>query len=163
MAIARTLLLRLVPLVGATLLFTGCGSDGDMDIPSNPAVETYAASLGVNISEMTRKSENLFIQDLVEGTGAEAVGGRSIDVRYTGWLVNGTRFDSNVGGSPFTFILAGSPPQVIAGWDLGVAGMKVGGKRKLVIGSTLGYGKNGQGPIPPNSTLVFDVELLAVR
>ena len=141
---------------------SACGNDSTApDIPSNPAVETYAPTLGVNIAAMTKKSDNLFVQDLVVGTGAEAVVGRTVRVTYSGYLISGSRFDSNVGGSPFSFLLGGG--QVIAGWDQGVVGMKVGGKRRLVIGSSLGYGRQGSGPIPANATLVFDVEVLNVQ
>ena len=78
-------------------------------------------------------------------------------MNYTGWLANGTRFD----GGQFAFALGTG--MVIQGWDQGIQGMKVGGKRKLVIGSELGYGKSGSGPIPPNATLVFDVEVVSQR
>ncbi|PHX64747.1 MAG: peptidylprolyl isomerase [Gemmatimonadetes bacterium] len=110
---------------------------------------------------MTKKNDNLYVQDLVVGTGAEAIAGRTVRVTYSGFLVNGSRFDSNVGGSAFSFTLGAG--MVISGWDQGVLGMKVGGKRKLVIGSALGYSNQGQGPIPANATLVFDVELLGVQ
>jgi FKBP-type peptidyl-prolyl cis-trans isomerase len=154
----RTIARRVVPLLGAAVFMTACGSDTEVpDIPSNPAVETYAASLGVNIAQMTKRSDNLYIQDLQVGTGADIVASRTIQVRYSGWLINANRFDS--GTIDFAFGVG----QVIPGWDQGLVGMKVGGKRKLVIGSALGYGRSGSGPIPPNSTLVFDVELLAVR
>ncbi len=104
----------------------------------------------------------LEIEDLVAGTGTEATTGRSVDVHYTGWLTNGTKFDSSHDrGRPFTFRLGGR--QVIQGWDEGVAGMKVGGKRKLTIPPHLGYGARGAaGVIPPNATLIFEVELIAV-
>ncbi len=149
-------------MLGASALLSACGSDSTApNIPSNPAVETYASSLGVTIANMTRRSDNLYVQDLVVGTGAEAVTGRVVRVTYTGWLINGSRFDTNVGGSAFSFTLGAQ--QVIAGWDQGVLGMKVGGKRKLVIGSVLGYGPQGQGPISANATLVFDVEVLGVQ
>jgi FKBP-type peptidyl-prolyl cis-trans isomerase len=139
-----------------------CGdSTGPSGTPSDPATETFAAALGVNIATMTKKNANLYYQDLIVGTGAEAISGRSISVVYTGWLKDGTKFDSNVGGAFFTFALGNG--QVISGWDQGVAGMKVGGKRRLVIGSTLGYGANGQGTIPGNATLVFDVELKSLQ
>jgi FKBP-type peptidyl-prolyl cis-trans isomerase FkpA len=152
----------LAPVFGAAALLSACGSDSTApNIPSNPAVETYASSLGVNIATMTKKSDNLFVQDVVVGTGAEAIAGRTIRVTYSGFLINGNRFDTNVGGAAFSFTLGAG--MVISGWDQGVAGMKVGGKRKLVIGSALGYGNQGSGPIPANATLVFDVELLGVQ
>lgn len=151
-----------MPVLGVAALLSACGGDSTApNIPSNPAVETYAASLGVTIANMTRRSDNLYVQDLVVGTGAEAVTGRVVRVTYSGWLISGSRFDSNVGRDPFIFTLGAQ--MVIAGWDQGVLGMKVGGKRRLVIGSALGYGNQGQGPIPANSTLVFDVEVLGVQ
>jgi FKBP-type peptidyl-prolyl cis-trans isomerase len=99
----------------------------------------------------------------VVGSGEEAKPGRTAVVHYTGWLPDGKKFDSSRDrGEPFSFPLGGG--QVIAGWDEGVAGMKVGGRRKLVIPSELGYGAQGAPPdIPPNSTLVFDVELLGLQ
>lgn len=101
------------------------------------------------------------ITDMVVGTGAEAKAGQRVEVHYTGWLTNGTKFDSSVGRRPFSFRLGAG--EVIAGWDEGVAGMKVGGKRKLEIPPELGYGSRGAGGvIPPNATLVFEVELLKV-
>jgi FKBP-type peptidyl-prolyl cis-trans isomerase len=101
------------------------------------------------------------IEDLVKGKGVEAVRGKTVEVHYTGWLENGTQFDSSVGGSAFSFELGAG--EVIEGWDRGVAGMKVGGKRKLTLPPELGYGARGAPPeIPPNATLVFEVELLAV-
>ena len=95
------------------------------------------------------------------GTGAEARAGLKVEVHYTGWLLDGKQFDSSRGGSPFGFTLGAG--QVIKGWDQGVSGMKVGGKRKLTLPPDLAYGPRGAPPeIPPNATLVFDVELLAV-
>lgn len=105
----------------------------------------------------------LKIEDLVVGNGAEAVKGKQVSVHYTGWLTDGKKFDSSKDrGQPFQFALGRG--QVIQGWDDGVAGMKVGGKRKLTIPPELGYGSAGAGGvIPPNATLVFEVELLGVR
>jgi FKBP-type peptidyl-prolyl cis-trans isomerase FkpA len=97
------------------------------------------------------------------GTGTEAMTGKTAVVHYTGWLADGTRFDSSKDrGQPFSFPLGGG--RVIRGWDEGVVGMKVGGKRTLIIPPELGYGARGAGSvIPPNATLKFEVELLDVR
>jgi FKBP-type peptidyl-prolyl cis-trans isomerase len=101
------------------------------------------------------------IDELVAGKGPEAVRGKTVEVHYTGWLPDGKQFDSSVGGAPFSFRLGAG--EVIEGWDRGVAGMKVGGKRKLTLPPELAYGARGAPPdIPPNTTLVFEVELLAV-
>jgi FKBP-type peptidyl-prolyl cis-trans isomerase len=95
------------------------------------------------------------------GSGPEARAGARVEVHYTGWLLDGKRFDSSRGGSPFTFELGAG--QVIKGWDQGVAGMKVGGRRKLTIPPELAYGLRGfPGVIPAQATLVFEVELLGV-
>ena len=110
----------------------------------------------------TTTPSGLTIDDIVVGDGAAAAAGQKVKVHYTGWLTNGTKFDSSKDrNDPFVFPLgAGS---VIKGWDEGVQGMKVGGKRKLTIPPALGYGARGAGGvIPPNATLVFEVELLGV-
>jgi FKBP-type peptidyl-prolyl cis-trans isomerase len=105
----------------------------------------------------------LKVDDLQVGTGAEAVDGKKVSVQYTGWLVDGTKFDSSYDrNQPFAFTLGGG--QVIKGWDQGVKGMKVGGKRRLTIPADLAYGSQGAGKvILPGATLVFDVELQAVE
>lgn len=113
------------------------------------------------MDSMTTDS-GLGIEDLVVGEGDLAEAGQFVSVHYTGWLTNGEKFDSSLDrNSPFSFNLGGR--QVIAGWDEGVQGMRIGGKRKLTIPSQLGYGSRGAGGvIPPNATLIFEVELLAV-
>jgi FKBP-type peptidyl-prolyl cis-trans isomerase FkpA len=106
--------------------------------------------------------DKLIMEDLVVGTGTAAASGQKVTVHYTGWLTNGTKFDSSKDrGDPFVFPLGKG--QVIKGWDQGVQGMKVGGKRKLTIPPEMGYGARGAGGvIPPNATLLFEVELLGV-
>ena len=101
--------------------------------------------------------------DVVVGTGDEAHAGQNVAVHYTGWLTSGAKFDSSRDrGQPFTFRLGGG--NVIQGWDQGVVGMRVGGQRRLIIPPSMGYGASGAGGvIPPNATLIFDVELLQVR
>ena len=122
----------------------------------------FLAAAAVTAADLVRT-------DSVVGKGKEAVSGRTVEVNYTGWLHDpkapnqkGKQFDSSVGRGPFSFPLGAG--RVIPGWDQGVAGMKVGGKRTLVIPPELGYGARGAGGvIPPNATLVFDVELLDVK
>jgi len=111
----------------------------------------------------TTTASGLMIEEINLGEGDEAQSGSMVSVHYTGWLTNGTKFDSSVDrNESFDFPLGRG--HVIRGWDEGVAGMKVGGKRKLTIPPELGYGARGAGGvIPANATLVFDVELLAVR
>lgn len=111
----------------------------------------------------TVTAEGLKIWDIRVGTGDEAIAGMDVTVHYTGWLTNGAKFDSSVDrGKPFTFRLGGR--QVIQGWDQGVVGMHVGGQRRLEIPPALGYGSRGAGGvIPPDATLIFDIELLKVK
>ncbi len=105
----------------------------------------------------------LIIEDIIVGTGAEAAAGQDVTVHYTGCLTDGTKFDSSKDrGDPFEFPLGGG--RVIKGWDEGVQGMKIGGTRNLTIPPALGYGARGAGGvIPPNATLVFEVELLEIN
>ena len=123
----------------------------------------FSASLGVDTTKMTKASSGFWYADLAPGQGDSAVPGRTVTVHYTGWLPDGSKFDSSRDrGEPFAFTLGAG--QVISGWDEGVKGMKVGGRRKLVLPPPLAYGDVGAPPaIPPNATLVFDVEVLKVE
>jgi hypothetical protein len=134
--------------------------------PANSADPDQLAQAGALGGELNAPRERqtpsgLRITDLVVGDGEEAVAGQLVSVNYRGTLTNGKEFDSSYGRGPFTFPLGGG--RVIKGWDEGVAGMRVGGKRKLVIPPDLAHGERGAGGvIPPNATLVFEVELLQI-
>jgi FKBP-type peptidyl-prolyl cis-trans isomerase FkpA len=124
----------------------------------------FAAELDVNIAEMTRTETGLYIQDEVEGEGDPVRAGNTALVHYTGWLPNGMKFDSSLDrNEPFAVSPVGTA-QVIAGWNEGLQGMRRGGRRLLVLPPELAYGATGTpgGPIPPNATLVFRVEVLQI-
>jgi len=130
----------------------------------NEEPKSNAINNELNVVQTTKMNKNgVQIEILKEGTGVEAKNGNTVAVHYTGILENGTKFDSSVDrGIPFEFTLGAG--QVIRGWDIGVEGMKVGEKRKLIIPSELAYGTAGAGSaIPPNATLIFEVELLGIK
>jgi len=144
----------LIVLVAALALAYGCGGkDSKSDAGSGPAKVS---------GQGTTTASGLQYWDIVTGTGDTATPGSMVKVHYTGWLTTGEKFDSSRDrNEPFSFALGAG--QVIRGWDEGVAGMKVGGRRQLRIPPNLGYGAAGAGgAIPPNATLIFDVELLGV-
>lgn len=135
----------------------------DSNTPANMGAQPNGQS-GAHAPAMPQKlPTELTATDVVVGTGAEAKSGMQVTVNYTGMLPDGTVFDaSSKHGQAFTFALGAG--QVIKGWDIGVAGMKVGGKRRLIVPPSYGYGAQGAGNvIPPNATLIFDVELLGVK
>ena len=123
---------------------------------------TFMSAFNTNTNKNMNTEPQLVSTDTVVGTGEVAEQGDMVTVHYTGRFIDGQIFDSSVTrGEPFQFRLGGG--QVIAGWDEGIVGMRVGGKRTLSIPPELGYGKNDYGPIPGNSTLIFDIELLKVQ
>jgi len=123
---------------------------------------TFAPALGVDLAASTKAPSGLYYRDLVTGTGAAVANGQTLEMRYTGWLPDGTRFDGNEpDGPPLPFVLG--QEGIIEGWNLGILGMRVGGKRQLIVPSALGYGPSGNGPIPPNAIMVFTVEVLSAK
>jgi FKBP-type peptidyl-prolyl cis-trans isomerase FkpA len=145
----------------AALLAGGCGPTGNTE--TRQAASVAGPPPASHPDKVVTTPSGLVYEDLVTGNGAVAAPGQTVTVHYTGWLTDDTKFDSSRDrNEPFVFPLgAGS---VIPGWDEGVTGMKVGGRRKLTIPPQLGYGAHGAGGvIPPNATLVFEVELLDVK
>lgn len=137
-------------------------TETEAQVSTGQAQQTAPTGASATAAAVTRPG-GLVVEDLKVGSGAEAVAGKLVSVHYTGTLTDGKKFDSSRDrGQPFEFPLGQG--SVIKGWDQGVAGMKVGGKRKLTIPPELGYGAAGAGAvIPPNATLLFDVELLEVK
>lgn len=141
----------------ATLSVAACGGDD-----AGEAVGTDADAGGdCQTGTEQEVTEGLTYVELECGDGDEAATGDAVTVHYTGKLEHGAEFDSSVGGEPFTFTLGNG--LVIQGWEQGVPGMRVGGTRRLTIAPELGYGEAGYGPVPPDATLVFDIELLEVE
>ena len=154
---------RMTMVVGAMAslaALAGCNQDTGERVAAPPVAQSEEATV-----------KEMIVEDLVEGTGAAITAGQKASVHYTGWLYapdapekKGKQFDSSrTRGQPFSFPVGGR--RVIQGWDQGVVGMKVGGERRLTIPASLGYGAGGAGGglIPPNATLVFDVELLGIE
>lgn len=149
-------------LVTASLFACSDRAVDQSHLPSERRVATrYSAALRVDLRDMEARPSGLYVQDLVVGDGARADSGDVAKVHYAGWLPTGVEFDSRREGAPLEVALGYG--HVIAGWDQGVVGMRVGGRRKLVVPPGLGYGAAGRGRIPGNSTLVFEVELLEVE
>ena len=143
-----------------SLAAVACMDTAAPDLGSDPATETYSPDLGIDLTRMTKVSYALYVQDDVIGTGVRADIGSTISVNYAGFLVNGTRFTPDA-TTPFLFVLGSRV--VIDGWEQGLIGMKVGGMRKLVVGSRLAFGPKGSGTVPPQSTVVYSVELVSAR
>ena len=137
---------------------------GDAQVESAGVPTDFAESLGVNLSEMRETPSGLYVQDLEEGRGLAARPGHVVVVHYTGWLPNGDEIDSTRDAGEARSFQLGARRDIIAGWEEGVTGMRIGGKRRLVIPPQLAYGARGvPGAIPPNTTLVYEFELLEIR
>ncbi|MBV9879377.1 MAG: FKBP-type peptidyl-prolyl cis-trans isomerase [Gemmatirosa sp.] len=150
----------------AALLAAACASHGGAAGAAAAAAPlappAIAPALGVDFAAMRTTPSGVYVRDLRVGSGATAVGGAMVQVRYRGWLADGTPVDSTAASdAPVSFRLGRGA--VIRGWDEAIPGMRVGGQRQLVIRPQLGYGRKGTGPIPPNATLVFTIDLVAAR
>ena len=159
---------RMAVNVAAMIALLGCGGGGTSTPPVSTApvpqalpgdIErtNFAPSLGVHLDAMIHHASGLYVQDLAQGTGAVAIRGRSVIVRYTGWLADGKQFDSG------EITVALGTNKTIRAWEEGLLGMRVGGKRRLVVPPALGYGARGAGDtIPPDAVLVFEMEVMSV-
>lgn len=164
LAVPAVLAIVLALLLSVSLI--GCSpadsTDADTTGSTEGSAEGTGDAAGTNLAnDPALLAEELVIEDLVVGTGAEAKTGDTVSVHYTGWLTDGTEFDSSVGGNPYEFTIGAG--RVIAGWDQGVGGMKVGGTRKLTIPPSMGYADAAVGIIPAGSTLIFEIELLGIK
>lgn len=151
--------LRITLLLGYGLLLTSCAAGPAVDLTQI----SYAPALGIDLADMTQTPEGLYYADRVVGTGEEVRPDSRVTLHYLGWYPDGTLFESSAAqGGPVEFTVGEG--RVIRGWDLGVRGMRAGGRRILVIPPKLAYGSRGiRGQVPGNATLVFEVQLVAVN
>jgi FKBP-type peptidyl-prolyl cis-trans isomerase len=152
---------RVILALACLVSANGCSLDTDDDVPPVIPLELqqWGSSLNIDLASMTKLESGVYFKDTVVGTGTTVTGTPTVRFFYTGFLASGLVFDSNVGAAqPLQYPLA----ELIPGFSTGLQGMKVGGKRRLVIPSALGYGAGAQGVIPPNANLVFDIELVGI-
>ena len=158
-------MIRLRALLAAAVVGAGAcgGSDVTGPVPDpDITMTTFAPALGIDLSKMTKTASGLYFRDLTLGAGATVLVGKRVSIHYLGWLANGTQFDANQpGANPFQFTVGAG--QVIPGFDEGVRGMALGGRRQLIIPPSLGYGSTASGPIPANSILVFQIDLVTIQ
>lgn len=139
----------------------GCGGSTEPTIPDIETT-TFAPSLGIDLSLMTKTASGLYYRDLTVGTGTTATVGKTVSLYYNGYLVDGTQFDARTTGqSPYTVVVGAGA--VIPGFDEGLRGMAPGGVRQIIIPPALAYGANGSGPIPPYAIIVFRLQVTAVQ
>jgi FKBP-type peptidyl-prolyl cis-trans isomerase len=154
-------LLRAASVVVLVLALPGACGDSPAEV-LDPEELTYAPELDVDFTKLTRRASGLYVQDMEVGSGAEASSGQTLRLLYEAWLPSGFRFDFATDPADPLEVQIGVG-DVIDGWDEGVPGMRVGGMRRLVIPPHLGYGSRAFGPIPGNSTLIFDIRLLSIQ
>jgi FKBP-type peptidyl-prolyl cis-trans isomerase len=149
--------------IAATIALSACASGGT-PAPATRPMESinFSSALDVNLGRMTKTASGLYYRDLEVGTGSILKGREDIKVHYTGWLTNGTKFDSN-GESDAPISIPLGRGRVIKGWDEGLVGMRVGGRRQLVVPPELGYGSNRAGQIPPDAVLVFELKVVSAK
>jgi FKBP-type peptidyl-prolyl cis-trans isomerase len=155
--------LRPIATAGALALLAACNLDTGPNVPDpiDPVKDTYASSLNVDMSKMTKTASGLYYRDLdLPTSGVAAVKGDSVQVHYTLWLTNGTKVESSEGGDPLAFLTGQNPPRVIPGFEEGVLGMRPNGRRQLVIPPSLAWGARGQPPVQPNANVVFEIKYL---
>lgn len=154
-----------LPILLAAAYLAACGNDIPTggEVITDPALATYAPSLGIDISTFTVSPSGLYLKDVPAGWGTAVVPGDTVSVDYIGYFTNGFIFDSNRSKGNFTATFAVTDSAVIEGWVEGLRGMRVGGKRRLIVPPSLGYGIAGNGQVPPNSILIFDITLHGVR
>lgn len=145
----------------ALVLGASCASGSWEGGPGDPATIDFAPELGVELAAMERTPSGLYTLDLEEGSGPSAQRGSLVSMNYATWLADGTLVDTSIGGEPFVLRLGGR--EVIPGWNEGIRGMRVGGRRRLVVRPGLAYGSGGSARVPGGATLVFELELLDVR
>lgn len=153
--------LRIPAVLALAASIGACSLDVNENVPPAVSVEEqqWAAGLNIDLATMTKLASGVYIKDNVIGTGEAVSGTPTIRFYYSGYLASGVQFDSNVGQpQPLEYALA----ELIPGFNSGLQGMQVGGKRRLIVPSALAYGTTGQGVIPPNANLVFDIELVGV-
>lgn len=145
-------------LVLCAALLASCSDSTEPDITKI----SFAPSLGIDLSKMTKTANGVYIRDLTVGTGATAAAGKQVSFHYIGWLTDGTQFDANQPPATPARSSLGTGG-LIPGFDEGMRGMQVGGRRQMVIPPGLAYGREGNGPIPPNAVIVFQVDLVGVQ
>ena len=146
-----------------TALLTACASSGGPPPAARPIESIpFASTLNIDLAKMTKTPSGLYYRDLEEGTGPVIRGKMDVKVHYTGWLTNGVKFDGNANDDPPIAVPLGRG-RVLKGWDEGLLGMRVGGRRQLIVPPSLGYGSDKEGSIPPDATLVFDIRVVSAK